>query len=71
MENKNLQMPGYITNGTINVISNGTAERNKEILEWAGQKMDEEVELLELCGKFPALKKAKEQFETIKRLVQE
>jgi hypothetical protein len=71
MENKNLHMPGYITNGTLNVITSSIADRNKEILEWAGQKMDEEAELGDLCEKFPALKKAREQFETMKRLVQE
>jgi hypothetical protein len=47
------------------------SSRNDEILEWAGNKMDEDKKLDEMCEKFPALKKAREQFETMKRLVQE
>ena len=42
-----------------------------EILDWASDKMDKEKELKALCEQYPALKKAREQFETIKRLVQE
>jgi hypothetical protein len=44
--------------------------RKEEILEWAGKKMDQEAKLDEMCEKFPALKKAREQFETMKRLVE-
>jgi hypothetical protein len=55
-------------------ISNNTYYKGRkldEILDWASDKMNEEEELKELCEQYPALKKAKEQFETIKRLVQE
>jgi hypothetical protein len=40
------------------------------ILDWAKQKMYEEQQLDELCKKYPGLGKARDHFETFKRLVQ-
>jgi hypothetical protein len=38
------------------------------IMEWAREKMLEEEQVLELCNKFPALKKAKDNFDMLKAL---
>lgn len=46
---------------------NGEAEA---LLDWARQKRQEEWELDELCKKFPGLDRARNNFETFKRLVQ-
>jgi hypothetical protein len=39
------------------------------ILDWAKKKMAEEAELDELCKKYPGLGKARDNFETFRRLV--
>lgn len=42
----------------------------KEILDWARKKMIEEQRLDELCKKYPGLEKAKTNFETFKKMVE-
>jgi hypothetical protein len=52
--------------------SYATVELNVEaqaILDWAKRKMYEEQQLDELCKKYPGLGKARDNFETFKRLV--
>jgi len=41
----------------------------QSILDWAKKKMYEEQQLDELCKKYPGLGKARDNFETFKRLV--
>jgi hypothetical protein len=41
----------------------------QSILDWAKKKMYEEQQLDELCEKYPGLGKARDNFETFKRLV--
>lgn len=41
-----------------------------EVVKWAQQKMLEEDKLDELAEKYPALKKAKENYDIIRRIVQ-
>lgn len=43
----------------------------EQIIEWAGKKMQEERRLDGLCEKYPSLERARNNFETILRLVQE
>jgi hypothetical protein len=40
------------------------------VMEWAKEKMAEEVRIKELAGKYPALKKAKENYDMVKALVE-
>jgi hypothetical protein len=42
----------------------------ESILDWAKQKQAEEYRLDELCKKYPGLSKARDNFETFKRLVE-
>lgn len=41
------------------------------VLDWAKQKMEEEKHLDELCKKYPGLERARSNFETFKRLVEQ
>jgi hypothetical protein len=53
--------------------SYATIELNSDaesLLDWARKKRQEELELDELCKKFPGLDRARNNFETFKRLVQ-
>jgi hypothetical protein len=48
----------------------GLTPEAARILDWAKEKMAEEKKLDELCKKYPGMARARENFETIKRLVQ-
>lgn len=69
----NNQMEVY-SNGCWMTIPNSTVDvrldfEDKAAIEWAKRKMKEEEKEKELIAKHPALKSAKEKFETIKALV--
>lgn len=49
----------------------GLSPYANEAIEWAGKKMQEERRLDGLCEKYPSLERARNNFETILRLVQE
>jgi hypothetical protein len=42
-----------------------------DIVQWARKKRDEEFELDKMCKKYPGLAKARDSFETFKRLVED
>lgn len=52
--------------GTCEVSLSGEAEM---IIAWAREKMLEEKRIDELCEKYPGLRKARDNYETFKRLV--
>lgn len=52
-------------------VTIGLDDRIANILLWAESKMNEEEELEQLCSKFPALEKAYQNLETIKKLVKD
>ena len=61
--------------GMWQMISDGTTDvrlhyEDKEAIEWAKKKMQEEEKEKELLNKYPSLKIAKEKYDTIKALVE-
>lgn len=56
----------------VSITANATvmlSEEAESLLDWAKQKRLEEEELNKMCLEYPALAKARETFETIKRIV--
>jgi hypothetical protein len=46
------------------------SEESKQILAWAAEKMRKEKEIESLCEKYPGLAKARDNFETFKKIVE-
>lgn len=51
-------------------ISVGLDSNAETAIDWATKKMQEEKDLDEMCKEFPALAKARDQFEMVKALVE-